>query len=473
MLLDPIMGQKTSGGEFKDAVLGRLANRCNIAQFVSFSPNLAQRYACINGYSLNHRFGSLEDACAALLTAAESHAVNIRSFRPEEAKGQRLIQKLQSVFDIAAAIRERASHGFFTIANELIPVDDGGVSGVAIGDVIEFAPGDTPKCVEKPGVASLPRSEGERLLQAVYGFYPQIDFGHDCRVEFSLHPVRRGIKNEHTIIWELESLPGPRKASIGNWPNRFSEFLGDKTYGLLIAVLLGCDVPKTTAIHRALPPFHFGKPTGTGETWIRTCPRVPVPGKYTTAFGWRDPFELLAEEDPEGLVIPSVLAQESVPFMFSGAAQTMESGVLVEGKAGRGDSFMLGTADRARLSEVAERHVRILHDRLFKRLGSAKFEWVWDGKAVWVVQLHHREKAVSQDVIFPGTPDHYVEFHASSGLEALRGLVSDLRNTKTGVIIVGNVGVTSHLGDVLREAHIPSRLSSASIKDDSTTRKFA
>lgn len=444
----------------KDSVLAELAKRCNVAQFVSFAPDFEQRHAAINGFSLDHVFGSTEEACAAILHAAESGAVNVRSFRPGDMKGQKFIQNLRSVADIVGTIRERASRGFFTIANELIPLEDGGVSGVAIGDVIEFAPKDTPKCVEKPDVASLPRAEGERLLTIVYGFSPQLDFGADCRTEFSLHPIRRGIRKEHTIVWELEKLPGAKNAIIGSWPNRFSEFIGDKAYGLLIASLLGHDVPATKVIARRLPPFSFGKPTGTGETWIRTCPVRPVPGKYTTNFGWLDPFVLMQSEDPDGTALASVLAQESVPFVCSGAAQTTNDGALIEGTFGRGDAFMVGKGGTARLPEVVERHVRLKHDRLHRCLGSVKFEWVWDGITVWIVQLHRRSMVTSDRVIFPGQPKHYVEFHAALGLEALRDLVNSLRDTDTGVIVVGNVGVTSHFGDVLRDARIPSKLSS-------------
>ncbi len=35
--------------------------------------------------------------------------------------------------------------------------------------MIEFAPDDTPRCVEKPGVASFPLAWGHSLLQTVYG----------------------------------------------------------------------------------------------------------------------------------------------------------------------------------------------------------------------------------------------------------------------------------------------------------------
>src|SRR4029453_19591588 len=84
------------------------------------------------------------------------------------------------------------------------------------------------------------------------------------------------------------------------WPNRFSRFLGDKVFGLLVADLLGLPVPATTAVGRRVAPFSFGRPTGSGERWLRTCPAEPVPGRFLTQRGRRRPFAPLAVEDPSG-----------------------------------------------------------------------------------------------------------------------------------------------------------------------------
>jgi hypothetical protein len=84
------------------------------------------------------------------------------------------------------------------------------------------------------------------------------------------------------------------------WPNRFSRFIGDKPFGLLIADLLGLPVPKATVVGRRVAQLRFGRPTGGGEAWIRTCPTVQVPGKFTTQRGRRDPLESIASEDPNG-----------------------------------------------------------------------------------------------------------------------------------------------------------------------------
>jgi hypothetical protein len=52
-----------------------------------------------------------------------------------------------------------------------------------------------------------------------------------------------------------------------------------------------------------------------------------------------------------------------------------------------------------------------------------------------------------------GVPD----FDPSSGLEQLRELIATVAPDE-GIEVAGDVGVTSHAGDLLRRAAIPSRL---------------
>ena len=99
---------------------------------------------------------------------------------------------------------------------------------------------------------------------------PEINFGPDYRVEFSIHPKKQGVKKEHTIIWEYEKYEDVNYKGRISWPNNFSKFIGDKVYGLLIADSLNIKVPKTTVISRNVAPFVFGKETGSFEKWIRT-----------------------------------------------------------------------------------------------------------------------------------------------------------------------------------------------------------
>jgi len=171
-----------------------------------------------------------------------------------------------------------------------------------------------------------------------------------------------------------------------------------------------------------------------------------------------DPFRLLAQEDPDDEVV-SVIAQEGVVATYSGAASVGNNGqTLVEGVAGTGDDFMLGRVPPTRLPHDVAAAVGTLLERARKRLGDVRLEWVFDGADVWVVQLHRGRIESKGRIIFPGTPKVEHDFSIANGLEALRALVDRLTGTGEGVILRGDVGITSHFGDVLRRAKVPSRI---------------
>lgn len=448
---------------FKDEVLCRLSENANVAQFASFDPGLAVRHSRVHGYPGDFAFGqSPGEAVEAVLRASVESSVNIRSYTPNDPKSREFIYGLRSREDAVQALRKLAKTGLYTIVNETIDIRDGGVSGVAFGDLVEFAPDDTPRCVEKPGTTSLPREEGLRLLETVYRFKPELDYHPDLRVEFSLHPLRRGFRRSHTIVWEMESLDGAPGAIPPRWPNRFSRMVGDKAFGLLVADCLDLPVPRTTIISRRLPPISFGEQTGTGETWIRTCPVEQVPGRFSTALGWRDPFSLLGKEDPEGNAIASVLAQEGVEAAFSGALVANTQGELVvEGVSGKGDDFMQGRQAPENLPSEVQEHLRGLYLTASQRLGPVRFEWVHDGDRPWIVQFHSGVTETTGRVIYPGHPSRYRRFPVSEGLEQLRQLIAVVHGSDEGIALVGEVGVTSHMGDVLRKARVPSILEAA------------
>lgn len=451
------------GNHFKDAILDRLAESANVAQFISFAPDgaLSQRYCRIHGYSPNAQFDSTKAAVSALFAGAPEHSVNVRSFDPKQPKANEFIYGLSSVDAVITNLRRLSTAGFYTIVNETVDVADGGVSGVVYGNVLEFAPGDTPRCVEKPGTASFPRDLGQVILELVYGFRPSFSYALEARVEFSLHPIRRGVRREHTIIWEIEDLEKPHFLADLRWPNRFSRLVGDKAFGLLIAAALGLRVPATTVFGRGLAPFGFGSSTGTGETWIRTCPPEPVPGRYTTHHGWLDPFTLLKAEDESGSGIASVLAQEGVESAFSGAVVTDPDGrPVIEGVSGTGERFMLGRDAAQPLPPDVIGSVTEVFNQATQHLGAVGFEWVFDADKgiVWVVQLHQGIGTAGGGVLYPGTATADHIFNVEDGLEALRGLAASLKGTGEGIVLVGDVGITSHFGDVLRKAKIPSRI---------------
>jgi|GEM_PF-250227 len=465
------------GDHFKDEVLNRLAKTGNVAQFVSFAADseLSQRFSRVAGFPPNYRFPSPEQAVRHLLENAPDGTVNVRSFLPGLAKGEPLHYGLDSVEKVMEIVRRKASENKITIVNETVDIHDGGVSGVVMGQILEFSPGDTPKCVDKPGVCRLPRALGLNLLEKVYGFRPAVNYPPVYRVEFSIHPGKRGIRHGHTIIWEIEHVNAPDTVPEIDWPDNFSRMLGDKAFGLLIADTIGLPVPLTVVITRTTAPFTFGRSTGTSETWIRTCPEARFPGKYPTYFGWRDPFKLIAEEElkqrenPEWVGIASVLSQQAVEPGFSGSLLPGGDGgkePYIEGVRGRGDTFMLGGAPPETLPTEVENAVRDLYYTAFDRLGPVEMEWVYDGGKAWVVQLHKSRASTVGDVIYPGEPGDVVRFEVTDGLDALRKMISEIKDTSVGIVLVGDVGITSHFGDILRKAKIPSRIERNSLKEE-------
>lgn len=449
----------TEGGHFKDEILACLADGANVAQFVSFSPGRSPRVRHLALQAFEARtLRTIDEAVAALFERASS--VNVRSFDPRQPKSNVFLYGLTEATEVAREVERLAADGLFTIVNETIDVHDGGVSGVCVGGVIEFAPNDTPRCVEKPGTAAFPREMGLRILETVYGFRPDLDrYPNDVRVEFSIHPLKRGVRHDHTIVWEEERIDDLTLGVAVAWPNRFSRFIGDKAFGLLVADAVGLRVPATTVFARALAPFRFGQRTGTNEPWVRTCPVEQVPGRFTTKHGWVDPYRLLSLEDPDGTAIPSVIAQEGVDAIWSGATLPATGNeVIIEGVRGTGEAFMLGKAAPDQMPQPVVADVKRLQQQATAAVGTVRIEWVHDGEQAWAVQMHRPETVVERGVIFPGTPARQHRFDVEQGLEALRQLAERLRDTGEGIVLVGSVGVTSHYGDILRRARIPSRL---------------
>ena len=444
----------------KDRSLDELAEVGNVAQFVSFEPGDGgpeQAYSRVQGRTPNHMFGAPEEALAELLARSADGSVNVRSYTPESPRSREFVYGLTNLDEIVATVARLSAEGLHTIANETVDVSDGGVSGVAQGGVIEFAPDDTPRCVEKPGVASLPLELGLRLLETVYGFAPDLG-GERGRVEFSIHPRPRGWRATHTLLWEHEDEDGQIATPALTWPNRFSRLLGDKAYGLLMAHLAGMPVPRTTVIARRLAPFTFGRETGSAETWIRTCPTEQQPGLFTTHRGWLDPFRLMADEDPDGTRISSVLAQAGVAARHAGASIVDAAGnPVVEGVEGLGDLFMLGRRARQELPARVVRDVVGAMDGLAETFGPVRTEWAHDGETAWIVQLHRGATTSSPQVLVPGERERWVGFPVALGIEELRSLLHGI-DRNAGVHLVGDVGMTSHIADLVRKSGVPARV---------------
>lgn len=436
----------------------------NVAQFISVGRFDLSKPKYIHIYNNNMDDNvSIEEALIELINSSNSKTVNIRSFNLEVTKGSRFVmgKGKSDIDEILQIIIENANNDLDSIINENISVSDGGVSGVIIGDIIEFSPNDTPRCVEKEGVCSLPREVGLEILNRVYGFKPNLKFGHDYRVEFSIHPLKQGVYQKHTIIWEYEEMEQNAKAHI-SFPNNFSKHLGDKVFGLLLANSLGFKVPKSTVISRNVSPFTFGTPTGSDEIWTRTAPVIKQAGKFTTCKGWADPFKLMLEEDSNHTDIGAIICQDSIEGLYSGASfvKSEKSLDIVEGVSGSGDGFMVGEDKVEELPLQIVDMIKSINDnfrRLQDILGDISFEWVYDGNQIWVVQLNQlKNSSTKQNVIVDGDVSEYIEFNTDRGLEELRLLIQNIDKNLNGVKLVGNIGITSHFGDLLRQNQIPS-----------------
>lgn len=446
----------------KDKALIALADRGgNVAQFVSFVPtpqgSLDVAYSRVAGFAADYPFPDVATALRVLLERSPARSINLRSYTPDSPRSRTFLYGLTDADAALEAAEGLAGEGLYVIANETIDIHDGGVSGVVLSDMIEFAPDDTPRCVEKPGVASLPLAWGRSLLQTVYGFAPALDAGAG-RLEFSIHPERRGWRQDHTLVWEYEDDHTSAAKPSLHWPNRFSRLIGDKAFGLLVAHEAGLLVPWTTVIGRRVPPFSFGTRTGETEVWIRTCPTEPEPGRYSTFKGWRDPYRLLAEEDPNGDRIMSVLRQDAVPARYSGAAIVGGDGTLVvEGLAGEGDRLMLGEQLPEMLPQTVREAVTEAYAQAERILGPVRFEWVYDGARLWIVQLHVGATVSLPDALVPGEAQNWMELDAQTSLHELRQHLASLP-PNTGLRLFGVVNATSHIADLLRKAGVPTQI---------------
>jgi hypothetical protein len=211
-------------------------------------------------------------------------------------------------------------------------------------------------------------------------------------------------------------------------------------------------------IARRVAPFTFGRPTGSLEVWTRTCPLEQEPGRFTTSKGWLDPFKLLSVEDPDGRSIASVLSQSAVKARFSGAAITDRDGrAIVEGASGEGDRFMLGHQAPECLPDEIAADVCSTYEDVVSAMGPVRFEWVHDGNRVWIVQLHKGGTASAAATLVPGEASEWAVFKASQGLEELRRFLASLP-AGVGVRIEGEIGLTSHVADLLRKSNRPARI---------------
>ncbi len=439
----------------KDARLKELAASFNVARFFSCDSAARVRFAEI-GAAENLQTLTVRELAEHLLI--ETGSVNVRSFDPLSAsRSTRFVYGIETSDSVLDCVQANANDGLYSIVNETIDVNDGGVSGVLDDGVVEFGSDATPRGVESDKFGTLPRRVANSILESVYEVSAPLGNLDVGRVEFSIHPQPVGTRGEHVIVWEqgdseLKDAEPPPAA----WPTSFAAVVGDKTCGLLIADAIGVPVAHTRVVTRRLSPFEFGRPTGSSTRWLRTAPGVQQQGRFTTSRRWIDPFKLLQTEDPHGSQIPAILAQREIPALFSGAATDLGGDqTTVEGVSGFGDAFMLGleppTELPAQVRRSVEKTLEMVREELARPVG---IEWAWDGQQVWVLQLHLLAAP-------PATPsahaalEDWIRFDPSDGLQTLTALLDEASLGRRGIILTRRVGVTSHIGDLLRQSGVP------------------
>jgi hypothetical protein len=160
--------------QLKDDHLAEVAHRSNVAQFVSFTPGQHPkvRHCRIAGLAKSQTVATPQAAVGAVFKASNG-SVNIRTFRSDDKSSTQFFYGITASDEALARVRSLARDGYYTIVNETIDTHHGGVSGVVMGGVIEFAPNATPRAVEGTGIASLPFALGLQILTTVYGFAPR------------------------------------------------------------------------------------------------------------------------------------------------------------------------------------------------------------------------------------------------------------------------------------------------------------
>ena len=284
---------------------------------------------------------------------------------------------------------------------------------MALAGIVEFAPDDTPRAVEQPGVAALPLAQAVRLLTTVYGFAPELPDVPTDRLEFSIHPNRVGYRRSHTLWWELEPrATTDRLTARPDWPNRFSRHLGDKAYGLLMADLVGLPVPRTTVIARRVAPFSFGRPTSPATPGCEPArPSRPPAGTAR----WPDgPIRTHCWPRRTRTGRRSPRCWPSRASTRPGPAPPWPARTApTSSRACPAGATASCSASRPRTSLPAEvlADVRALADNARQQLGPVRLEWVHDGSQAWVVQLHiARQFFAGASIVSAGEANRWLDF---------------------------------------------------------------
>jgi hypothetical protein len=119
---------------------------------------------------------------------------------------------------------------------------------------------------------------------------------------------------------------------------------------------------------------------------------------------------------------------------------------------------MLGEATKVRLPPRVRNSVLIVYKKALRRWGRSEWNGYSMEKRTWIVQFHRGAIESKGNIIYPGERLSFRKFDVSRGLERLRKLISEVDPELEGIELVGRIGITSHFGDVLRKARVPSRI---------------
>lgn len=409
-----------------------------------------------------------------LLTHSKEGSVNIRTWRKDREKGSEFIYGLTSVDEIVSKLNKLRSEGYEILLNETIDKDDGGISGVMLGNIVEFAPFSTPRNVENGNVCRLPIDIAIRILAYTYNlsvttFNKLMNLskiskeGH--RIEFSVHP-----KHPQYTVWEIDTLEGRQSPKFINVPQDcdFSKMIGNKTFGLLLMSAMNINVPNSEVINMYLDEkFKFGlyENKQSDYKWLRPAPKIKEPGKYDSIRSKKlDIPKRIREWDKE---ISSYIIQDDVNSEYSGSAIMRENWrVIVEGVEGTGEDFMVGKKEVESLPKsIIDKVIRTLLElRLdFEKNGiintTFSIEWGIVDRTVIIFQFNFIEDDSNEDwIVEPKNGDTtYIDYNVERGLEEFRDLTSKIKEGQ-GINLIGNIGITSHFGDLLRKYRIPSRI---------------
>ena len=67
------------------------------------------------------------------------------------------------------------------------------------------------------------------------------------------------------------------------------------------------------------------------------------------------------------------------------------------------------------------------------------------------------DRGASTVTVSAGEANDWRQYDPRSGLDVLRRLIDEARHDKIGIEVTRPVGLTSHVGDLLRDAGVPAR----------------